>query len=301
MQLRPLLNPARWPFYVKLYKAYRGARKFRAEYEHLARDVVFHPEMDVRLDVYSPPAGANHPVIFFVHGGRWSELTKELFAPVATKLLPEGIVVVIPDHTLHPHARYEQMTHEVAAALSWTLENVERYGGDPERVVVAGHSSGAQLLGLAVMAPRFLSAYGHSQAEVCGMIGISGGYDLDAQYAFERAKGSDAPVMTAVMGGRENFTVASPINYVQPGLPPMLLIHGDEDPTIPVSTSIDFHAALQKAGVQSELKIYPGGRHSEMLFSALAEQRPQLVVDLSDFVHRCQRRYPTGAPDLEGS
>jgi acetyl esterase/lipase len=287
--MRPwkLMNPLKWAFYTKLYKAHRAGKKFYSQYEHMEREVPFHPEMDVRLDVYSPATGRGHPVLIFVHGGRWKDFTKELFAPVAMKLLPEHIVVVIPDHTLHPHAQYEQMTHEISAALSWTLENIERYGGDPRRVVIAGHSSGGQLAGLAVMDLRFLQAFGHTSSEVCGVVGISGAYDLDGQYIFERSKGSDAPVMTAVMGRQENFSVASPINYVRPGLPPFLVIHGDADQTIPLSQATDFHQALQRAKVRSELKIYPGRGHSEIFFSALEEESPQIVADISGFVHSC--------------
>jgi acetyl esterase/lipase len=274
-------------FYVKLYGVHRVARRFYRRYEHLAKDVPFHPEMQVRLDIYAQPTGKGYPVLVFVHGGRWSDFTKELFAPVAMKLLPEKMVVVIPDHTLYPKADYKQMTREVAAALSWTLENIAQYGGDPNRVTIAGHSSGGQLAGLAVMDSRFLQAYGHTSAEVCGMISASSGYDMQAQYEYEQAKGRRDlnRVMLEVMGGQENFGAASPINYVQPGLPPILLIHGDADQTIPVSQASGFHAALQEAGAQSELKIYPGRGHSEILLSALWEDHPRIVADFSEFVH----------------
>jgi acetyl esterase/lipase len=280
-------------YYLRLLKAYCTGRRFYARYQHLAKDVLFHPQMDVRLDVYSQPLGNDHPVLLFVHGGRWKDFNKELFAPVAMKLLPEKMIVVIPDHTLHPHARYEQMTREISASLSWTIENIAQYGGNPEQIVVAGHSSGGHLVTLAVMDPRFLRAFEHTSQEVCGMIGISGGYDLHAQYAFERSKGSDAPVITAVMGGRENFSVASPIKYVQADLPPILLIHGSDDQTVPADISMDFHKALQEAGVQSELIIYPERGHSEIFFSALEEDQPRIVTDISEFVHSCTRRKGT--------
>ena len=118
--------------YFRLYKAHRLAKRFYAEYENLTRDITFHPKMYVCLDIYTPETGSGHPVLLFVHGGGWSKYNKEMFSPVALKLLPEKIVVVITDHTLHPNAGYEQMTDEVAAAISWTLENIDQYGGDPK-------------------------------------------------------------------------------------------------------------------------------------------------------------------------
>jgi acetyl esterase/lipase len=96
------------------------------------------------------------------------------------KLIPEGIVVVIPDHTLYPEARYEQMAREVAAAVSWTPESIENYGGNPRHIVLAGHSAGAHLTGLVLLAPRFLRAHGHSASEISGWVRMSGPYDIRA-------------------------------------------------------------------------------------------------------------------------
>ena len=95
--------------------------------------------------------------------------------------------------------------------------------------------------------------------------------------------------MVGVMGGKENFTTASPINYVRLDLPPTLIIHGDADETIPVSQSIAFHEAHRQAGAESILKIYPGRGHSEILFSALTEARAQIVADIADFVHNAKQ------------
>lgn len=273
-------------FWWQLLNAYLVSRQFYAGYEHLEKDVAFHPQMQPRLDVYSPPSGTGYPVLFFVHGGSWKDFHKELFAPVAMKLLPEGMVVVIPDYTLYPDAGYEQMVDEMAAALSWTLENVERYGGDPGRVVVAGHSAGAHLAGLAVMDPRFLSAYGHSAAEIRGLIGLSGVYDVQAEYDFWSDQGTYPEVIVEVMGGQEHFAQASPATYVRPDLPPVLLIHGDRDETVPVSIAVDFYTALQSAGAASELEIYAGLGHADYLFAALARERSRLVDDIAAFVRR---------------
>jgi acetyl esterase/lipase len=275
-------------WYIRLFRAYRVGKRFYAEYPHLARNVAFHPEMAPRLDVYSPESGSGHPVLVFVHGGSWDSYHKELFAPVAMKLVPEGMVVVIPDYTLYPDAGYEQMTREVAAAVSWTLENVTAFGGDPGRVIVAGHSAGAHLSALAIMDERWLEAAGHSSREICGWVGMSGVYDVQAEADYWRARGDEPRTMTAVMGGAQRFGQASPISYVRPDLPPVLLIHGQEDKTVPVEIAVDLQARLQGAGANSELKIYPQAGHTDFLFDALLEDRAPVVADLAEFVHQCQ-------------
>ena len=274
-------------FYVNLFRAHQAGKRFYEQYPHLDRDVAFHPEMEPRLDVYSPAEGEGHPVLIFVHGGSWKDYDKELFAPVAQKLLPEGMVVVIPDYTLHPDADYEQMTREVAAAIRWTLENAARYGGDPDRVIVSGHSAGAHLSALALLDPRFLEGLGHSSDEICGWIGLSGPYDIQAEYDYWVAKGSTPEVMEEVMGGQGNFERASPVSHVRPDLPPLLIIHGDEDETVPAEISIAFHEALQAAGAPSTLTIYNGAGHSDFLFAALAEERARVVGDIAGFAQGC--------------
>ncbi|MBN1659688.1 MAG: alpha/beta hydrolase [Anaerolineae bacterium] len=276
----------RLSFMIDLLKAYTAARRFYDNYEHLARDVAFHPDMARRLDVYSPPDGDGYPVLLFVHGGSWKDYDKRLFAPVAMKLLPEGMVVVIPDYTLYPDAGYEQMAHEMAAAISWTLENAGSYGGDPRQVVVAGHSSGAHLAALALMDPRFLSAYGHTADEVRGFIGLSGPYDIQAEYDYWHAQGVTPEVIVEVMGGPEHFQTASPSSYVRAGLPPILLIHGQKDETVPVEISEALYADLQAAGASATLAVYDDSGHTDFLFAALTEARAPLVVDLASFVRQ---------------
>jgi dipeptidyl aminopeptidase/acylaminoacyl peptidase len=139
-----------------------------------------------------------------------------------------------------------------------------------------------------VMDPHFLAAYGHTAAEVCGLAGLSGVYDVQAEYDFWReVKGRVPKVMVEVMGGEQNFDRASPQSYVRPDLPPILLIHGDEDRTVPASITTAFHAALQAAGASNDLRIYAGAGHTDYLFAALAGRQTTIVEDLAGFVHGC--------------
>lgn len=272
-------------FYAGLLRAYLSGRRFYDQYPHVARDVVFDPAMAPRLDVYSPAEGTGHPVLLFVHGGGWDKYDRKLFAPVAQKSLPFGIVVVIADYTLHPNAGYEQMVREVAAALRWTREEIAAFGGDPERIVIGGHSAGAHLAALAVMDPRFSPEGG--TGGVCGFLGMSGVYDVQREHQFWQAKGKPPVVMEAVMGGKDHYAAASPLTYVRPGLPPTLLIHGDQDETVPVDMAESFSAALRAAGTEVELKIYPGAGHSDYLFAALSRDGGGLVADIAAFVLSC--------------
>ncbi len=290
-------------FYGRLYHAYRLGQQFYATYDGLVADIPFHPAMSPRLDVYSPLVEARGhgvatarngferaellPVLVFVHGGLEDYATKALFAGVAMKVVPKNVVVVIPDYTLYPEADYHQMANEVAAAISWTLENINQYGGNPGQVVVAGHSSGAYLAVLAVLDEQFFKNYGHTPKELCGLISASGTYDVAAQYAFEQSESGDPEMFANLMRGPNNFAVASPLNYVRSDIPPLLLIHGDQDKTVPIRIAKLFYQKLQTAGVEGRLKIYEQRGHTDFLFEALSEEEPRVVNDFVEFMQDC--------------
>ena len=265
----------------------RAGKQFYADYPHLARDVQYSPRFGMGLDVYSPAEGESHPVLIFIHGGGWDKYDRKLFTPVGQKFIERGIVVVIPDYTLHPDAGYEQMAQEMAAATAWTLENIAQYGGDPSRVVIAGHSAGGHLAGLVATDEVWLNYEGHTNQELCGFIGLSGVYDIPAQMVFERSTGGTAPVMTAVMGGEANFAKASPSSYIFPGMPQTRLIHGSLDDVVPLSISEEFQAKLDAAGIPNELIVYPDKGHNDFLFDGFFNSNAPILNDISDFVQGC--------------
>ena len=235
----------------------------------------------------APAEGEGHPVVVFVHGGGWYQYDKLVYAPVAMRLLEHDLVVVMADYTLHPEADYSRMAHETADAVAWTLEHIAEYGSDPQRVVVAGQSAGAHLAALAMTDPGYLAASGHGSAELRGLVGISGMYDIAAEDAFFRNKRQRPIIMEKVMGGIDNYAAASPMTWVRPDLPPTLLLHGDADTTVPQHISADFRAALQAAGNQSELVVYADQGHAGLLFWALDDEEQALVGTIVEWVdHR---------------
>jgi len=274
-------------FNLKLLNVARIGKAYYSEYPFITKNIAYGAAPHQKLDVYRPEKPGNYPVVIYIYGGSWNSGDKELYALVAQKLVPLGMVVVVPTYKLYPDATYPIMIDDVAAAVSWTIANIDQYSGNPKRIILGGQSAGAQLSAMAFMNPAVLGKFQHSSAELCGYYGISGVYDINAQYAFEQAHGRTAPVMTAVMGGQANFTATSPTSYIRADLPPMLIIHGDADETVPLSMSQDFVTALKQAGVTADLHVYPGRGHSELLFYTLTQNPGQLITDVVDFANQC--------------
>ncbi len=282
--------PARLLFYSRLMRAQRQASRFYAECPWVAKDIAYDPDTSCRLDVYRPDGGSGRPVIVYVYGGGWANGYKELYAPAAQRLVPEGFVLVVPDYTLFPAAGYPRQTEEIAAAIAWTLDHIAEFGGDPARVIVVTQSAGAQIAGLAALEPRWLDAQGHSAAELRGFVGMSGVYDVRAVLDHHARKVEAQQHILSVFGGAGNIDRASPLAYASPLAPSTLLIHGDADAVVPLPVAVEFDRRLRAAGVASQLSIYHGAGHADILLRALAERPPRLLNDIVTFARRCTDR-----------
>ena len=130
------------------------------------------------LDVFLTPR-ANAPVLVFVHGGYWRALDKRDHSFVAASYANAGALVVIPNYALCPAVTIEQICLQMTRALAWTWRNAARYGGDPQRIVVAGHSAGGHLAAM-LLACDWAQVDPALPADlVKGALAISGLYDLE--------------------------------------------------------------------------------------------------------------------------
>ncbi len=271
-------------FYGNLLRTYVSYHQRYLTDPQVHRDLSYHPQVTPRLDLYRPAGSGPYPVLIFIHGGSWTSYPKPWFAPLGILLKARGVLTVIPDYTLYPHATFRQMAQEVAAAIAWTLEHVAEYGGDLQRVFLAGHSAGGHLAGLVTCDPRWLAGLEHSPAELRAFIGLSGVYDVEAEYRFVAHNRAARVLMQGVFEGEKHFVYASPAQYVRPNLPPVLLIHGDKDDVVPYAISEAFHAALQAVGANSTLIRYSGKGHVDYLFDAIYNVEAPLWRDLMEMI-----------------
>lgn len=110
-------------------------------------DIAYGDGSGETLDVF--PAGARDaPVLVFIHGGYWRALDKSDFSFVAASFVAAGATVVVPNYALAPAVSVPHITLQMVRAVAWTFRHIARFGGDPGRIVVAGHSAGGQLAAL---------------------------------------------------------------------------------------------------------------------------------------------------------
>ncbi len=141
-------------------------------------DVAYGPDPSETLDVF-PSTRADAPVLVFIHGGWWRAFDKRDHSFIAPSFTREGAMVVVPNYALAPRVTIETIALQMARALAWVYRHAALYGGDPARIVVAGHSAGGHLTAMLLSCAWQTVAADLPGRLVAGGVSISGVFDLD--------------------------------------------------------------------------------------------------------------------------
>jgi acetyl esterase/lipase len=242
------------------------------------RGASFGPDKRQALDLYAPArkGSAPLPVIVFLYGGSWNSGLREGYGFAGRALAAQGFVVAVPDYRLVPQVRYPAFIEDGAAAVRWVRAHAADYGGDPERVVLMGHSAGAYNAAMLAYDARWLGA---QRPWLKGFIGLAGPYD------FLPLSG---PATQAAFGAADDLPATQPVNHITPGGPPALLLTAANDTTVGPRNATSMAAALGHAGIAVERQTYPGIAHIGIL-TALARPlrgRAPVLADAAAFAHK---------------
>lgn len=246
----------------------------------MARDIAYGAGERRKLDIYGPRQGGATalPVVVFLYGGSWESGDKASYGFVGRALANMGYIVVIPDYRLLPEVEYPAFLDDCVEAVSWVSKNIERHGGDPRRLALAGHSAGAYNAAMLALAPNLLTAHG-LVLDVRGVAGLSGPYDF---YPF------DGVVSQRVFGQAQEPLATQPIFHVNVCSPPMWLGTGDKDELVLPRNSDSLARALQAAGVEAEARHYTGLDHAGTLLALSwpLRFRAPVLADMGRFLRR---------------
>jgi len=221
---------------------------------------------DAKLDLYLPRdvSGPNATLIY-IHGGGWTGGSKESSALTFLPYLEMGWTVVNVEYRLARVSLAPAAVEDCLCALRWVLHNAREYNFDPNKLVVTGNSAGGHLALTTGMIPASAGldrqCPGPEELKVSAIINWYGITDVEDLLDGPNRKTYAVAWLSSMENRREVARRVSPIHYVRPGLPPILTIHGDADPTVPYTHAVRLHEALQKAGVPNQLLTIPGGHH----------------------------------------
>ena len=237
------------------------------------RDVTYQVNPGYRpqiVDIYVPATPGPHPLVLYIHGGGWlAGQTRQSgaladFPKVLAALAAEGFTVASLEYRLSGEARFPAQLQDANAALRFLRAHAADYAIDPDRVGVWGGSAGGHLAALTAVTCRNTTLDPAAVQDRCVQAAVTwyGVYDFagmtatpDGNAAGAKLLGCDKACPDAAIRS------VSPVAYINAKDPPFLLIHGEDDHTVPVAQSHLGEAALRKAGVPVNAIYIPGVDH----------------------------------------
>lgn len=246
----------------------------------VAEGIAFAPNRGLKLDVWAPRAtGHPLPVVIFLYGGGWVAGSRGGYGFAGSAYAGQRFVTVVPDYRLVPAVHFPAFIEDGALAVKWTRDNIARFGGDPNRIALAGHSAGSYNAAMLALDGHYLRDAGVPAGTIKAAALLSGPYDF---YPFTEQRSRDA------LGAWPRPAETQPINFVTLAAPPMLLATGSVDDIVMPRNSKALAAKLAAAGVPVELKIYPGKSHIDLAKSLSRPFRgtTPALADSAAFLHR---------------
>jgi acetyl esterase/lipase len=244
-----------------------------------------------KLDIYQRRnATGPQPTLFYIHGGGWTGGSKEASVPSVLPWLEMGWTVVNVEYRLARVSHAPAAVEDCLCALKWVVSHAAEYHFDPSRIVTSGDSAGGHLALMTGMTPEEAALDREcpsSQADsplpkVAAIVNWYGITDVVDLLDGPNRKTYAVAWLGSALNREEIARRVSPLTYVRPGLPPILTIQGDADPTVPYSHSLRLRDELNKVGVQNELITIPGGKHG--MFTP--EERIHIYAGVRQFLEK---------------
>lgn len=242
---------------------------------NIQRDIPYAEPADPRqkVDIYSPEAAKNLPVVFWIHGGGWQtgDRTEIQLKPQA--FVDRGFVFVSTGYRLLPNVEMVTIFRDIAKSMRWVHDHIGEYGGDPTRIFVMGHSAGAQLAALICTDDRYLKAEGLSLAIIKGCVPVDGDtYDVPAiiETAETRLRVHGQPMPK--WGHRLKFgndpalhRDYSAVTHIAKGkgIPPFLILHVADHPDTSAQAE-RLESVLKDAGIPAKRFAAKETNHSKL-------------------------------------
>ena len=243
------------------------------------------------LDLYMPSkpladkalVTGGAPMVVFFYGGSWSNGNRADYRFVGEALAAQGIVTLVADYRLSPAFRYPVFLQDSALATRWAFDNAQKYGADPARVFVMGHSAGAYNAAMLALDKRWLGGVGLSPARLAGWIGLAGPYDFlpigdrKTQVAFEWP--NTPPDSQALF-------------HASSASPPALLLAPEKDSLVNTQRStVGMTQRLRSSGVQVESELYDTVSHISIVatMASVLRSRAPVLERVTGFVKRNAR------------
>jgi acetyl esterase/lipase len=237
----------------------------------LIADVVYQKigDRELKLDCYPVQPGPPAPALVWIHGGGWQQGTKAQRPDWTSSLLAAGIAVVSIDYRLSDEAKWPAQGADCLRAVQFVRHKAKDWNIDPHRIAVGGNSAGGHLalwVGLHADAanPAAAAPVERESSRVCAIVNQCGPADFHLLKTVRHGH----PAYLYLLGVKEVAQITesqlndvSPVAHVSPDDPPVLILHGTADTTVPVAHAKSLVAALVSNRVPHEVHLFEGVGH----------------------------------------
>ena len=246
-----------------------------AQAQNVHRDIPYAEPAHERLvlDIYSPNDARDLPVIFWIHGGGWQAGDKASVESKPQAFVNKGCVFVSTNYRLLPGVDMGTIICDIAKSIHWVHDHIAEYGGDPKRILVMGHSAGAQLAALICTDERYLKAEGLSFSILKGCVPVDGDtYDVPAIITTAETRRRVHGQPQAQYGHREKFgndpakhLDFSAVTHIARGkeIPPFLILYVDSHPDTTAQAE-RLGSVLSAAGIPAKLFGAKDSNHTRL-------------------------------------
>jgi acetyl esterase/lipase len=232
-----------------------------------------------RRDVQTP-----QPTLVYIHGGGWTGGSKEASFANLLPYLAMGWNVVNVEYRLARVSNAPAAVEDCLCALRWVAANAKQLNVDTTRIVLTGTSAGGHLALTTGMIPESAGldrqCPGVPLPKVAAIVDWYGITDVNDLLEGPNLRNYAVQWLGSTPDRQAIAKRLSPLEYVRPGLPPIIMIQGDADPTVPYQHSVRLKAALDKAGVTNRLFTVPGGHHGGFT----AEEQIKIYAAIKEFL-----------------
>jgi arylformamidase len=223
-----------------------------------------HPQQ--ALDVYMPadPGARNVPVMVYFHGGGWTHGYKAWCGFNALPLVDLPAILVSADYRLAPDHRLPAAVEDACDAVAWVYRNIALFGGDPNRILIGGHSAGGHTAAMVGVRPDMLVARGLPADVIKASLPVACSYNVVYENVVPGSGTGEDLFQRLVLRAPEDGAAMSPVNYVKQARCPFYLSWGSEDTERARVRGPQMLAALQADGVHVEHDIFQTFDHFEI-------------------------------------
>lgn len=224
------------------------------------------------------------PVIVFFYGGGWVSGEKETYPFLARAFTDQGYVVVIPDYAKYPDVKFPEFIKDGAKALSFVEKNIAAYNGDPNNIIIAGHSAGAHLGAMLTYNPLYLQDEKFDHSRIKAFFGFSGPYAFTPE---------EEPYID-IFGPPEKYPEMKVTNFVSENPIPAYLFNGVEDNVVPTKSMCKLAVSIHANNGSAVTKRYEDTDHIDMISAfSYTFGREDIRKDVFQLLKKALERSPS--------